>query len=525
MSLQKEIEPINAIPTKRIFLSIIADYNLRTAICELTDNAIDAWRSSSKSKPLRIEIDINTEQQSLTIEDNASGVRKTELKKLISPGESSVSVADDTIGYFGVGSKRAVVALAKNIRILTRFGNDKTYCFTYDDKWLESEGWELPCFEVDSIEENSTIIELSVLRFGITEADVENLIEQLSIAYARFISDDNIQIVVNEVPIESRFFDQWAYPVEYEPSRFRIPVIEKKSGKQINCELVFGLTYEPGSIGGDYGVFFYCNRRLITRALKSSEVGFTSGLAGLPHADMSLARILISLTGPPELMPWTSKKDGINYNHLTFQHIKHDVIEAVKNCTSFSKRLKKDFKVKVEPFKTGTIHDTRLNSSDSIKRSQLPSPPRARSDYKEDVVSLNKALGSVKPWIKGLYETMIADEVISRHKILTQRNRISLILLDSTIEIGCKEYLANELQPKWSDGEILKLSRRKVHDEVKKHVFVGSGIWDTLDYYYKIRNELIHKRVNLYVHDDDIEKFRINVRAFLNEAFGIRFPE
>lgn len=36
-----EIDTIDGTPSKRIYRSIIADYDLNTAICELIDNSID----------------------------------------------------------------------------------------------------------------------------------------------------------------------------------------------------------------------------------------------------------------------------------------------------------------------------------------------------------------------------------------------------------------------------------------------------------------------------------------------------
>ncbi len=45
MSFSIEIETIDATPNKRIYRSIIADYDLKTAICELVDNALDARKT------------------------------------------------------------------------------------------------------------------------------------------------------------------------------------------------------------------------------------------------------------------------------------------------------------------------------------------------------------------------------------------------------------------------------------------------------------------------------------------------
>jgi Histidine kinase-, DNA gyrase B-, and HSP90-like ATPase len=522
----REIDSFDATPSKRIYHSIIADYDLKTAVCELIDNAVDAWRSFSKNDQLKIIVDIDTDQQSVLVQDNACGVKKEDLKTLITPGETSLDGIRDPIGFFGVGSKRAVVAIAQHIQISTRYENEKTYRVQYDDEWINDAGnWSMPYYEIADINANTTKIELLKLRFKIEEEHVIDLKAHLSATHANFIIDDNIQILVNGEKIEGTLFSQWAFPNEFTPTCFirTLPVF--KTTRDIRFELTYGLTHEKGASGADYGVFFYCNRRLIARALKSPEVGFARRFAGIPHPSMSLARVSVMLYGSSEDMPWTSNKAGINYNHATFQTIKNDITEAIILCTRFSKILLEDFERKVEPYKEGVIVEKKLGITEDIKN-KLPSIPKTRRDYKEDILSLNKALGSLKPWTKGLYEALIAEESISRHKILTQKNRISLILLDSTIEIACKEYLANETSGSISEEKLREYFKNRitVHNKVEEHVLSGDPIWYRFRHYYNLRCDLIHKKASVGVPDDDIENFRNDVKFFLEIAFGMRFP-
>ena len=57
--MKTQIDTVDAIPSKRIFLSIIADYDIKKAICELIDNAIDIWMNNGKKKPISIEVGID----------------------------------------------------------------------------------------------------------------------------------------------------------------------------------------------------------------------------------------------------------------------------------------------------------------------------------------------------------------------------------------------------------------------------------------------------------------------------------
>ena len=114
------VDNLNAIPSKRLFFSIIVDYDLERSISELVDNAIDIWNKQGKKKQITIEIDPDIIQQTLQIADNAGGIRKEELSYVVGPGQTTNEPTDEVIGYFGVGNKRAVVALAQDIKITTR---------------------------------------------------------------------------------------------------------------------------------------------------------------------------------------------------------------------------------------------------------------------------------------------------------------------------------------------------------------------------------------------------------------------
>lgn len=522
--MSREVGILNATPSKRIYHSIIADYDLNTALCELIDNAVDAWRAISQNYSLKILIDIDIDQQSILVQDNACGVKREDLEALVKPGETILVGARDPIGFFGVGSKRAVVALSQHIQISTRYKDERTYRIQYDDEWIHDlDTWELPYYEIADIQENTTKVELLKLRFRIEENHIGSLRNHLSCTYAHYIKDDEIQILVNDEAIANRFFDQWAFPEEFEPTKFTkiSPVL--KTNREIKFELTYGLTHEKSTSETDYGVFFYCNRRLTARALKNTEVGFGKGLAGIPHPSMSLARVVVNLFGSSEDMPWTSNKAGIYYNHPTFQAIKTDITEAVILCTRFSKLLLENFETKVSPFKTGNLLEKSLGIGENIKN-KLPAIPKLRKDFKDTIISLNKALGTLRPWTRGLYETLIAEESISRMKALAQRNRISIILLDSTIEIGCKEYLAKETSSGISEDQLRKTPRIEIHKKVEPYILTGHPIWGRLRHYYDLRCDLIHKKASAGISDEEVDEFRADVRLFLHEAFGIQFP-
>ena len=173
MKKQKDI--LDTTPHKRFILSIVSDYNLSRSICELIDNAIDIWVTAGKNKKLIIKIEFDSMQSTISILDNAGGVAEKDLEYLISPGATTNRPEDLTIGIFGVGTKRAVIALSEDVKIKSRYKNEKTLAIEFDHSWLNDESWNLPYYEVDDIDENSTLIELQKLRVSIDDSELNNL--------------------------------------------------------------------------------------------------------------------------------------------------------------------------------------------------------------------------------------------------------------------------------------------------------------------------------------------------------------
>ena len=336
--MKKEVDRISAVPSKRLFLSIIADYDLNRSICELIDNALDIWVRGGNTSPIMVNIDLDKNQQTIRVTDNAGGVDKTELSFIVGPGQTGNLPTEEIIGIFGVGTKRAVVALAQDIVITTRRKSERTYQVEFDETWLESEDWELPVYEVTDVSEGTTIIRLQRLRISVDDEAISQLKEHLRATYAHFLGDPSIAIRVNSDQLQPLTFEEWSYPPGYPPHKYT-GSLSSADGGTVRAEVLAGLTKESSPAGGEYGVYFYCNSRLIARALKNYDVGFTKGLAGLPHPSISLVRVIVSLSGPAQLMPWNSSKSGINPNHNMFIALRGFLVQVVKDWASLSRRL------------------------------------------------------------------------------------------------------------------------------------------------------------------------------------------
>src|SRR5205085_1518648 len=64
---KSEAAPVNGIPEKRMFWSIISDYDLRTGLCELIDNALDLWILGGQKSSLTIAIVLDVDRQVISV--------------------------------------------------------------------------------------------------------------------------------------------------------------------------------------------------------------------------------------------------------------------------------------------------------------------------------------------------------------------------------------------------------------------------------------------------------------------------
>ena len=518
---------VDGTPQKRIFRSIIADYSLQTSICELVDNAIDHWTALGRADGLHIQLFLNVDRQLITVRDNAGGVPAEQIQLLIAPGASRDEVGYHFIGNFGVGGKRAGVALGQRVEVTTRHHDQATFRFVLSDDWLAKETWEVEVEPVSAIDHGTTNVAISSLRQGFSYQDVDVLNRRLAEIYAKFIKL-GCNISVNGDPVGRTEFDFWAFPPDHRPKTSRFS-IRPDDDETVEVTITAGLIRDRDPVEENYGVYIYCNDRLVVAHEKSYEVGFFKGEAGVPHPDASLARVIVELSGPPELMPWTSSKSGINWSHPTFLEIRQRVVALTSHFTKVSRRLKNDRDAQVFAHKSGDVEEIDLAGDGTAKRVvDLPLPRGKKKAYPDLILENNSKVTQEKPWTLGLVEAMGVADTVSRKRLQT-KNRISLVILDSNLEIALKEFIvhrADIFRPdKYNDTKLLELFKRRheVINAVKPHLSVSDSVWDKVRHYYDRRNKLVHERATLQITDAELADYREVVERILGELFELIF--
>ena len=515
---------LDATPSKEIYRSIIADYSFNTGICELIDNAIDVWSRAKDGRTLAVDITLDLEQKFVSIEDNAGGVGRSDLVYLVRPGASSLEQDGASIGVFGVGCKRGPIALAQRINIYTQQPNAPCWRISYDDDWLASDDWKLAAVTCDREQPSRTRIELSQLRGVLDQESTERLKTHLGKVYANFLSAGDCVIRIGSAAIPLTLFNDWAFPPGYEPhsQEFLIPLTED----EIVAKITVGLKNNRNG-EDDYGVYFYCNKRLIAEAVRNHEVGFHPGGAGKEHHDVSLVRAIVEFHGSARQMPWNSSKSGINFQHRVFRHIQPWLHTALKKYGALCRALKHEWGETVFPHVTGTIVQAEPSFGDAHVRTFTLPTPRSRQTYEQRMAEANETITERLPWSKGLYEGVVATDVILRKTTLTERNRIALILLDSTIEIALKDYLVHNVGIGRQTFQRICENRAEVQKLAAQHAgdLVSPSDWDKLGYYYHLRCDLIHRRASAGIGNEQINDFRQLIQRVLHKLIGLRFVE
>jgi hypothetical protein len=316
-----EIGSVDGTPDKRLYWSIISDYDLRSGLCELIDNALGLWMLEGKSPGLKVGLRLDAARQMISVEDNAGGVSDQDLRLLVAPGGSRNSPQASIIGVFGVGSKRASVALGEQVSIRTRHKRQRSFQIDISKEWLVSGDWEIASYEIPDLQPSTTRVDITELRQPFTDDDVTELKGHLGEVYSWFIAQ-GCAISVNGTPIVSKTFDHWGYPAKYPPRIAKMTLAVDGVG-DVEVSVTGGLIIDRDPQAENYGVYFYCNRRLIVKELRSRDVGYlVTSEAGVPHPDASLARVIVEMEGPARAMPWNSSMSAINTSHPAFQQLR-----------------------------------------------------------------------------------------------------------------------------------------------------------------------------------------------------------
>src|SRR2546427_6503264 len=101
----------------------------------------------------------------MSYEDDVGGIKEEHLNMVIQPGGTTRRPHEHSIGEFGLGLKRAIVALSREAEVISRFDSGDTFKIRVDDSWINSKSWKIAKYKTSPIHPGTTVINITRAKF------------------------------------------------------------------------------------------------------------------------------------------------------------------------------------------------------------------------------------------------------------------------------------------------------------------------------------------------------------------------
>lgn len=404
---------INAAPTKSFFIStLVKDIQLIDAILDLIDNSIDAYIENRIKE--RKKIEIKFQKDFFVLEDNCGGIKKENIYDKVFRFGLAKEIKAKTIGVFGIGMKRAIFKMGKNILIESDDG-ENYYSIKIDEKWLNEEGnWELD-FEKEEKSKGNAFTRITIKdMYNSIEKELESntfensLGQKIKDTYSIFISE-KLDIYVKDNKIEPYDFKFLCDDKKFKPYH------KKFNWYNVEVEIYGGFTPGETTKIKTYGWFVFCNDRLVIR----NDTTFKTGWGGLEgknyhYAEDNIFLGLVFFRSKNALdLPWHTTKEDIQEDSPIYRKAQIEMREVTNRFVdvirlagktkdpetneTVGRSIFKDIKIKTrKEIKDESIGKVPVVKGDLIY-SDLPSSKWTNISYtkeKELVKKVKKRLGT-----------------------------------------------------------------------------------------------------------------------------------
>lgn len=351
---------VDTSPTKIAMVnSLTRDITVEACVFDLIDNSIDAARRevfSSADVESRFKLPesyagfkifLNFDGERFSIRDNCSGISVEDIKKTtLRFGERSENTLG--IGIFGLGLNRALFKLGGLAIIHTDTGLQRTELVLDTEKYLRTDGWEIPANEVISTGKISTEIEVTQLKddIAISFSDkswVDSYRDEISRRYGRFIRKGLI-IKVNGID---------AFDGEVHTRGEDSPFEEQcKSYLKNNVYVTFKVgqhrdhrfSAEPdynkaknSQLTQQYGWTVLCNDRAVIMSDRSLKTGWDAKF----HTEFyGFVGVVNFVSESPSELPWNTTKTDVDLNNSVYHIALNDMRKFAQQWRQFAGKAK-----------------------------------------------------------------------------------------------------------------------------------------------------------------------------------------
>ncbi len=344
---------------------ITRDISLEDCILDLLDNSLDgAWRHTG-SQPMTLgggpnltgyEVDIVANAGIFSITDNCGGLTLEDAAEhAFSFGRGSQDIHDDfSIGVYGIGMKRAVFKLGREILIRSTVIDDdgETLSFSVPidvPAWLRKNDlpWDFDILEYDPLAKPGVAVEIENLTAAAREAFrnpafIINLRRMLARDYSLHLAR-GLRVSLNGEPIVGITFELRVSDA-FIPMRFSYP--EETEGDVVIVEIIGGMAAAPpDSIDpsenedGDrrMGWYVVCNGRIVLAADKTIISGWGSELWPQWHQQYSGFVGIIFFNAPKAIaLPLTTTKRSVDVSSEVWRRARPKMREVTKAWITYT---------------------------------------------------------------------------------------------------------------------------------------------------------------------------------------------
>lgn len=207
-----KIEKVNIKPNVSI-LSILKhiEYETWYALAEFVDNSLQSYlqnknelnKLENEDFKLKVEIEINDEENKLIIRDNAAGISKSEFERAFRPAE--LPPDNSGLAEFGMGMKSAACWFSNYWNVRTKyFGEEFEKCVIFDiNNIIEDKIEELEIIKLKSKKYyHYTVIELNDVTKIPRKKNLAKVKSHLASIYREFIRKKEISLLINNDILE-----------------------------------------------------------------------------------------------------------------------------------------------------------------------------------------------------------------------------------------------------------------------------------------------------------------------------------
>ena len=395
---------IYAAPLKSFFVEMLTrDIDLEDAILDLLDNCIDGILRTKKdvtgTNPYQgYKAEIRIEPNLFSILDNCGGIPWSLHEYAFRMGRSSTRAETlGSVGYYGIGMKRAIFKMGKNCRIKTKNENHQ-YEVVITEDWLKDEysdhAWDLPVTNIEWSGKDGTLIEIRNLYDGIAKQFNENasdftsgLEKIISTQYA-VILEKGFEVKINDIKVKPRAITLAFDTHPAETDKIEPYVYKAESSDGVKVFLTVGFTRPIPSqnelddekesakySSEDAGWTVICNDRVVVYCNRDELTGW--GEAGVPRYHnqfIAISGIVEFWSQDPGKLPTTTTKRGLNASSPIFLQVKNKMRDGMKIFTSYTNKWKgqeQESKVQINKGERLSLNEIKKKSND-LKMSSLP---------------------------------------------------------------------------------------------------------------------------------------------------------